>query len=79
MTTPEKKVGTAELLKGNNNGVLRQGDLNRVAELFGQQPRTTSCSWAEYSRQKDAGVAGPDLHNKCKGNSGQKGIDPSCY
>lgn len=43
--------------------------------MFQQQLRAISRLWVNYARQKHAGVVDLDLHNKCKGNSGRKGID----
>ena len=62
----------AELLKGSNNGVLGQGDFGRVAELYEQHRRMMIKLRKEYNKQKDACVEDLDLHNKPKGNSGQK-------
>ncbi|CAM9488852.1 unnamed protein product, partial [Ectocarpus sp. 6 AP-2014] len=64
-----------ELLKGSNNGVLGHGDLKRVAAMYEQTPKTVSKYWKMYKQHKEAGEADPDLHNKRKGNSGQKGVD----
>ncbi|CAN0254338.1 unnamed protein product, partial [Ectocarpus sp. 13 AM-2016] len=37
--------------------------------------KTVSKNWKKYNKQKAAGVQDPDLHNRRKGNSGQKGVD----
>ena len=75
LTTPEKKGMIAELLKGSNNGVLGHGDLKRVAAIYEQTLKTVSKYWKLYNQKKEAGEEDPDLHNKRKGNSGQKGLD----
>ena len=71
----ERSAVIAELLRGSNNGVLRRGDLIRVAAKFGTNPRTVANLWKEYGRQKADGVVCPDLRNKRRGKSGRKGID----
>ena len=43
--------------------------------MYQQHPRTVSKYWRMYLSKKEAGEVDPDLHNKRKGNSGQKGID----
>eukprot|EP00903_Cladosiphon_okamuranus_P013263 g12367.t1 len=75
LTTPEKKGMVAELLKGSTNGVLSHGDFKRVAAMYQQTPKTVSKYWKMYNQKKEAGEQDPDLHNKRKGNSGQKGLD----
>lgn len=47
-----------------------------VAELFEQHPKTTGILWKEYNKEKADGVVHLNLHNKSKGNNGQKGTDP---
>ena len=66
----------AGLLKGSNNGVLRKGDLSRVAELYGSNRWAIAGLWKEYQRQKAAGAVCPDhLHNKRRrGNCDKWGI-----
>ncbi|CAN0029583.1 unnamed protein product [Pylaiella littoralis] len=71
----ERSAVIVELHKGSNNGVLRKGDFTRVALLFGTNRWTIAGLWKEYGRQKDAGVVSPDLHNKRRGKSGQKGVN----
>ena len=58
-----------------HNGVLLHGDFGRMAEMYGQHRRTVSKYWKEHSIQKATGGEDLDLHNKRKGNSGQKGLD----
>ncbi|CAB1117614.1 unnamed protein product [Ectocarpus sp. CCAP 1310/34] len=65
----------AELLKGSNNGALSHGDVKRVVAIYKQTPKTVSKYWKLYNQKKEAGEEDPDLHNKRKGNSGQKGLD----
>ncbi|CAM9716345.1 unnamed protein product [Ascophyllum nodosum] len=75
LTTAEKRGMIDELLKGSNNGILQRGDLSRVADMYQQHRKTVGKYWRKYSKQKAAGVHSPDLHNRRKGNSGQKGVD----
>ena len=65
-----------ELLKGSNNSILQRGDLRRVADIYQQHRKTVSKFWREQNKQKAACVQSPDLHNRQKGNIGQKeGVD----
>ena len=65
-----------ELLKGSNNSILQRGDLSRVTGIYQQHRKTVNKIRIEYNKQKAAGVQSPDLHNRRKGNSGQKeGVD----
>lgn len=71
----ERTAVIAELLKGSDNGILRRGDIKRVAEMFMSNRYTISALWKEYQQRKAAGEMSPDLRNKRRGKSGRKGID----
>ena len=72
-TTSEKKV-IRFLLAGSNNGVLKHGAFTASAEKFGCCWETIKRLWRRYDQQHKAGVASPQLANRRKGNSGQRGI-----
>ena len=44
----QKRGMIDELLKGSTNGVLIHGDLERVADMYGQHRHTVSKYWKEY-------------------------------
>lgn len=71
----ERNAVIAKLLKGSNNGILRHGDILRVAEMFGRNRRTITALWKSYCAKKDAGEVPRDLHNKRRGNCGRNGIN----
>ena len=64
----EKDEVIRYLLAGSTAGVLRRGAYKDAGEKFG-------CYWTKYDQQYKAEVANPQLANRRKGNSGQKGVD----
>ena len=62
------------LLPGSSNGVLKRGAYKAAAVESGCEWQSIKRLWKKYEKQRQAGVAHPQLESGRKGKTGRKSI-----